>query len=159
LDTPVQLDSGIQLRGSIDLVEEHDNGALRATDHKTGKTKAQTGDVVKKGEILQPVLYALTIEKLFPGRRVQDGRLYYCTAAGDFSKVDMPLNDEARAAATLVATTIGDAIQTGFLPAAPAKDACRYCDFRPVCGPYEEIRTKRKLKERLKPLIELRRQK
>lgn len=158
-DEPVALDAGLQLRGSIDLVEQDDSGALRATDHKTGKPRAQRGDVIKKGEILQPVLYALTIEKLFPGRKVKEGRLYYCTAAGDFSKIDMPLDESARAAAKLVASTIGEAISTGFLPAAPAKDACRYCDYRTVCGPYEEIRTKRKSKDRLKGLIELRRQK
>jgi ATP-dependent helicase/nuclease subunit B len=159
LDAAVVLDAGIQLRGSIDLVEQDDTGALRATDHKTGKPRAQRGDVIKKGEILQPVLYALTIEKLFPGRKVKEGRLYYCTAAGDFSKIDMPLDQSARDAAKLVATTIGEAISTGFLPAAPAKDACRYCDYRSVCGPYEEIRTKRKAKDRLKGLAELRRQK
>lgn len=159
LPEPVALEAGIQLRGSIDLVEQNDAGALRATDHKTGKPRAQRGDVIKKGEILQPVLYALTIEKLFPGRKVESGRLYYCTAAGDFSKIDMPLDESARDAAKLVATTIGEAISTGFLPAAPAKGACRYCDYRSVCGPYEEIRTKRKSKDRLKGLLELRRQK
>ncbi len=158
-DAPVQLDAGIQLRGSIDLVEKDDAGRLRATDYKTGKVRAKKGDVIASGDILQPVLYALTIEKLFPGREVKEGRLYYCTAAGDFTKVDIPLNEDARAAARLVAKTIGEAISTGFLPAAPAKDACRYCDFKTVCGPYEEIRTKRKTKDRLKPLLELRRQK
>jgi ATP-dependent helicase/nuclease subunit B len=158
-DEPVQLDAGIQLRGSIDLVEKDDSGRLRATDHKTGKVRAQRGDVIKKGEVLQPVLYALTIEKLFPNTEVKEGRLYYCTAAGDFTKIDIPLSEEAREAARLVAKTIGEAISTGFLPAAPAKDACRYCDFQSVCGPYEEIRTRRKSGERLKGLIELRRAK
>ena len=158
-DEPVLLDAGIQLRGSIDLVEKDDAGRLRATDYKTGKVRAKKGDVISSGEILQPVLYALTIEKLFPGREVKNGRLYYCTSAGDFTKVEMPLDEDARAAARLVAKTIGEAISTGFLPAAPAKDACRYCDFKSVCGPYEEIRTKRKKKDRLKDLIELRRQK
>jgi CRISPR/Cas system-associated exonuclease Cas4 (RecB family) len=158
-DDPVVLDAGIQLRGSIDLVEKDDNGKLRAVDYKTGKVRAKKGDVIANGEILQPVLYALTIEKLFPGREVKEGRLYYCTATGDFTKVDIPLDQDARAAAQLVAKTIGEAISTGFLPAAPAKDACKYCDFRGVCGPYEEIRTKRKQKDRLKGLIELRRQK
>ena len=156
-DEPVVLDAGIQLRGSIDLVEKDDAGRLRATDHKTGKVRAQRGDVIKKGEVLQPVLYALTIEKLFPGTEVKEGRLYYCTAAGDFTKVDIPLTDDARSAAQLVAKTIGDSIAAGFLPAAPAKDACRYCDFQSVCGPYEEIRTRRKPGDRLKGLIELRR--
>jgi CRISPR/Cas system-associated exonuclease Cas4 (RecB family) len=162
-DEAVLLDCGIQLRGSIDLVEKDDAGRLRATDYKTGKVRAKKGDVIASGEILQPVLYALTIEKLFSTaearREVKEGRLYYCTATGDFTKVDIPLNDEARAAAQLVAKTIGDSISSGFLPAAPAKDACRYCDFKTVCGPYEEIRTKRKAKDRLKGLIELRRQK
>jgi len=158
-DEAVVLDAGIQLRGSIDLVEKDDAGRLRATDHKTGKVRAQRGDVIKKGEVLQPVLYALTIEKLFPKTEVKEGRLYYCTAAGDFAKIDIPLTEEARAAARLVAKTIGEAISTGFLPAAPAKDACRYCDYRSVCGPYEEIRTRRKSGERLKGLIELRRAK
>jgi ATP-dependent helicase/nuclease subunit B len=158
-DDPVALDAGIQLRGSIDLVEKDDAGRLRATDYKTGKVRAKKGDVIASGEILQPVLYALTIEKLFPGTNVKEGRLYYCTAAGDFTKVDIPLDEAARAAARLVAKTIGEAISTGFLPAAPAKDACKYCDFRGVCGPYEEIRTKRKSKDRLKGLIELRKQK
>ncbi len=158
-DEPVVLDAGIQLRGSIDLVEKDDAGRLRATDHKTGKVRAQRGDVIKKGEVLQPVLYALTIEKLFPGAVVKEGRLYYCTAAGDFTKVDIPLTEDARSAAKLVAKTIGDSLSTGFLPAAPAKDACRYCDFQSVCGPYEEIRTRRKPGDRLKGLIELRRAK
>ena len=157
-DDPVVLDAGIQLRGSIVLVEKDDAGRLRAVDYKTGKVRAKKGDVIANGEILQPVLYALTIEKLFPGREVKEGRLYYCTATGDFTKVDIPLDEDARAAAKLVAKTIGESISTGFLPAAPAKDACKYCDFRGVCGPYEEIRTKRKSKDRLKGLIELRRQ-
>jgi len=156
-DDPVVLDAGIQLRGSIDLVEKDDAGRLRATDHKTGKVRAQRGDVIKKGEVLQPVLYALTIEKLFPNAVVKEGRLYYCTAAGDFTKVDIPLTEDARSAARLVAKTIGDSLSNGFLPAAPAKDACRYCDFQSVCGPYEEIRTRRKPGDRLKGLIELRR--
>ncbi len=158
-DDPVALEAGIQLRGSIDLVEKDDAGRLRATDHKTGKVRAQPGDIIKKGEVLQPVLYALTIEKLFPKTEIKEGRLYYCTAAGDFTKVDIPLTEEARTAARLVGKTIGDALFTGFLPAAPAKDACRYCDFRSVCGPYEEIRTRRKSGERLKGLVELRRAK
>ncbi len=35
-------------------------------------------------------------------------------------------------------------------------DACEYCDYRIVCGPYEVERTARKRKERLQPLVQLR---
>lgn len=156
-DAPVALACGIQLRGSIDLIERDDHGRLRATDHKTGKIRAKEGaTVIGGGEVLQPVLYALTIEKLFEGTEIVGGRLYYCTAAGDFTPVDIPLTDEARAAADLVGKVIGASLTSGFLPAAPAKDACKYCDYRSVCGPYEEIRARRKQRDRLRPLLELR---
>ncbi|HEY8078302.1 MAG TPA: PD-(D/E)XK nuclease family protein, partial [Labilithrix sp.] len=160
---PVKLDSGLQLRGSIDLVEKHLDGRLRATDYKTGKVRAKKDEtVIGGGEILQPVMYALALEKLFAGTDVEGGRLYYCTAAGGFEKVPVMLGPDAREAASTVARTIGDALQRGFLPAAPNKDAkggsaCTWCDFRTVCGPYEEVRTKKKPQKPLQALIELRR--
>jgi len=154
---PVVLDCGIQLRGSIDLVETSAVGSLRATDYKTGRVRAQEGaTVVGGGEALQPVLYALALEKLFPEARVELGRLYYCTSAGGFEEVAIPLNAEARAAAAQVAETIGGALLEGFLPAAPAPGACGYCEYRPVCGPYEETRAGKKSGERLVKLRALR---
>ena len=33
----LRLDNGMQLSGSIDLVERHQSGLMRATDHKTGR--------------------------------------------------------------------------------------------------------------------------
>jgi CRISPR/Cas system-associated exonuclease Cas4 (RecB family) len=154
---PVPLDCGINLRGSIDLVEAGGSGALRATDYKTGKVRAKQGaTVIAGGEALQPVLYALALEKLFPDARVEAGRLYYCTTAGGFEEVEIPLDDEARAAAAQVAETIGNALAEGFLPAAPAPGACTYCEYRPVCGPYEETRLGKKSPERLLRLRMLR---
>jgi hypothetical protein len=142
---PVVLDCGITLRGSIDLVEEGPDSSLRATDHKTGKQRQKPGSVVGGGESLQPVFYALALEKLFPGRTVAGGRLSYCTSAGEFKEVLVPLDRFARDAADKVAAALGDALDKGFLPAAPGKDACRYCDYRPVCGPWEEERTRKKI--------------
>jgi ATP-dependent helicase/nuclease subunit B len=141
---PVALDCGISLRGSIDVVEESATGTLRATDHKTGKARRQQGALVSGGEVLQPVFYALAIEKLFPDRQVDSGRLSYCTSAGEFKEVIVPLDADARAAATQVAAAIDHGLTSGFLPAAPGKDACRYCDYRPICGPWEEERFRKK---------------
>jgi CRISPR/Cas system-associated exonuclease Cas4 (RecB family) len=141
---PVALDCGITLRGSIDVVEEDAAGTLRATDHKTGRPRQRPGAVVGGGESLQPVFYALALEQLFPGRRVSGGRLSYCTSAGDFKEVMVALDPRAREAANQVATALGQALSGGFLPAAPAKDACRFCDYRPVCGPWEEERSRKK---------------
>lgn len=164
-DEPVVLDIGLRLRGSIDLVERRQSGSLRATDHKTGKVRAKKEEtIIGGGEILQPVLYAMTLEKLFPDQRVEDGALYYCTSAGNFEKVVVPLDDGARNAARMVAKTVGDALHRGFLPAAPNKEkknysVCEWCDFFRVCGPYEEIRTKKKPQEPLKVLQVLRKTK
>jgi ATP-dependent helicase/nuclease subunit B len=160
-DQPVVLDIGLRLRGSIDLVEKKKSGALRATDHKTGKVRAKKDAVIGGGEILQPVLYALALEKLFPKAVVEAGVLYYCTAAGAFEKVPVLLDDTARRAARTVAKAVGDALHNGFLPAAPALEkkgegACTWCDFKAVCGPYEHIRTKKKPQEGLQILTQLR---
>ena len=53
-------------------------------------------------------------------------------------------------------TIIDRAVETGFLPAAPAERACTWCDFRPVCGPREEERVARKAQDRLADLAALR---
>ncbi|MCC6764525.1 MAG: PD-(D/E)XK nuclease family protein [Deltaproteobacteria bacterium] len=152
---PITVAGPLQLRGSIDLVERHPRGALRVTDHKTGKARAANGVVVGGGEVLQPLLYALACERLLP-EPVEAGRLYYCTAAGGYAQRVVPLDAAGRAAAAAVVDTIDQALRDGFLPAAPVARACAYCDYRPVCGPYEEIRQRRKPAERLRDLARLR---
>jgi RecB family exonuclease len=155
-DEPAALDCGLKLRGSIDLVERSASGALRATDYKTGKVRATRDSIVSGGETLQPVLYALALEKLFPDARVDSGRLYYCTTAGGFESVPIKLDERARQSAAEVAAIIGEAVETAFLPAAPGKGACEYCDYQTVCGPYEELRSSRKRPAELVKLGKLR---
>jgi hypothetical protein len=147
----------LTLRGAIDLVEEREDGALRATDHKTGGTVA-TPRVIAGGRVLQPVLYARALEELYPNHRVLGGRLYYCTSRGRFEERSVPLDDEARAAIALVEGTLAHHIERGFLPAAPAEGECERCDYRPVCGPAEERRVRRKHSASLGKLKTLRKQ-
>jgi len=150
--------SGIRLRGSIDLVEKHaSRDVLRVTDHKTGKAPQNRPQYVGGGAILQPLLYALAAEQLL-GQPVESGNLYFCTQRGDFSQVAIPVIPESRQRLERVLATIGRAIEDGFLPAAPQTGMCRICDYRSVCGPYEETRVKKKQRERLEPLVELRNQ-
>ena len=153
---PVRLDCGIRLRGSIDLVEQASEGRVRATDYKTGKPWVKQDAVIDGGKALQPVLYALALEKLVPGSDVESGRLHYCTARGSFSEVVIPLDTFARAAADRVAKTVGEALSEPFLPAAPEKRGCTYCDYKTVCGNAEEFRVTRKPQIRLAALKQLR---
>ncbi len=152
------LPGGARLRGAIDLLEEHaDGGRLRVTDHKTGKKPSGLRQQVSVGggELLQPVLYGLAAEALLE-QPVEEGRLFYCTRRGGYEVVSVPLDEERRAAAGAVLRIIDDHLAEGFLPAAPKEDACRWCDFRPVCGPLEEQRLRRKKPQRLAELNRLR---
>jgi RecB family exonuclease len=154
---PVDLDCGIQLRGSIDLVERHPSGHLRISDHKTGKASGEEGQIIAGGASLQPALYALVAEKLFRGElKVNCGRLYFCTSAGGFTEVVVPLDRYTRDSVARLAAIIREALEKPFLPAAPAEKQCAWCDYQPVCGPYEELRTRRKAKEPLASLLKLR---
>jgi len=152
----VRIDGRFQLRGAIDLVEEHrDTGVLRVTDHKTGKDRTSDNLVIGGGETLQPVLYSAAVEQI-TGKTVAESRLFFCTSAGGYKVRPVPLVAPARRAGVEALEIIDRAIELPFLAPAPGERACAWCDFRPVCGPHEELRIKRKSKDPLRDLIELR---
>ncbi|MBA3640317.1 MAG: PD-(D/E)XK nuclease family protein, partial [Acidobacteria bacterium] len=153
---PVLVDGRFKLRGSIDLIEQKSGATiLRVTDHKTGKNRTTWKTVIGGGGTLQPVLYSLAVQQAL-GATVTFGRLFYCTAPGGFTDHEIPIN-EANTRTGLEALEIVDrAIELGFLPAAPADGACNWCDFRPVCGPYEQKRVANKAPEKLGDLFALR---
>ncbi len=155
---PAEVLDGALLRGSIDLVEEDAGGRLRVTDHKTGRAVHAGGAlVIGGGKVLQPVLYSLAAEHMLE-RDVVSGRLFYCTQRGGYSTVDVPFDGRSRGAADRLLKAVDGALDDGFLPAAPGKDECRYCDYRRVCGPYEELRVRRKDGTRLHDLQAIRRE-
>jgi ATP-dependent helicase/DNAse subunit B len=152
----VLIDGRFRLRGAVDLVEEHQpTGVLRVTDHKTGRDRTREGLVIGGGETLQPVLYSAAIEQV-TGRTVAETRLFFCTSAGGYKVRPVPLLPESRRAGVEALEIIDRAIELGFLAAAPNDRACTWCDFRPVCGPHEELRVRRKSSDRLADVIALR---
>jgi len=156
---PAALEGGLMLRGSIDLIERAADGMVRVTDHKTGRVRAAADFVIGGGKYLQPVLYALAAERVL-NEPINRGRLYYCTAVGGYEERIVAIDDAARAAERQFAAIVGQALSDGFLPAAPAERECEWCDYRRVCGPYEERRVKDiKPSARLEALIGLRKMK
>ena len=154
---PVMLAGGALVRGSIDLVERHrTRGTLRVVDHKTGKPPEQAPVCIGGGATLQPALYGLAVEELLQGN-TEAGRLFYCTQRGGFTPIDITLNNATRMRFEHTMAAIDSAIESGFLPAAPAKDACDSCDYRAVCGPYEQQRVRHKDADSLEPLLNIRR--
>jgi RecB family exonuclease len=136
---------GWRLQGRMDLVEQAPNGAVRITDYKTGAFPDPPPVLTGGGEVLQPLLYALAAEQLWPGHSVAGGRLFYATLRGGYRSIDIPFTDDARDEAARLLTSIDAAITGEGLRAAPREDACEHCDYLPICGPYEEERTRRKL--------------
>ncbi|MDO8433263.1 MAG: PD-(D/E)XK nuclease family protein [Candidatus Binatus sp.] len=152
---PVAIEGGLTLRGSIDLIERDPDGRIRVTDHKTGKVRADKHFVIGGGKTLQPVFYALAAEHVLH-EPIGVGRLYYCTATGGYQERSVEINDGARKSAREFVAILGDALSRGFLPAAPGDRECDWCDYKRVCGPYEQRRSARKPKPRLDALTRLR---
>ncbi|HEY6344738.1 MAG TPA: PD-(D/E)XK nuclease family protein [Bryobacteraceae bacterium] len=155
----IALAEGVRLRGSIDLIERHvDTGALRVTDHKSGKAPETVPLATGGGRALQPLLYSLAAERIFH-TKVEGGRLFYATQRGGYRAMYIPANERGRGFLAQLLRNIDGSIGSGFLPPYPEKDSCSYCDYRIVCGPYEERRTLREKDardERLQPLFEIR---
>ena len=157
---PALIDGVWKLHGIVDLVEARGRptaeGELRVTDHKTGKNRTRDRMVVGHGEVLQPVLYGLAVEQAL-GRTVSESRLFFSTVAGGYATRSVSLGETERRHGLEVLEIIDRAIETGVLLPAPRRGACTWCDFRVVCGPWEEIRVLRKDKTKLVDLQVLRR--
>lgn len=155
---------GYRLRGAIDLIEtDATTGRVRMTDHKTGKSYWKRLVVVGGGEVLQPMLYALAAEYHLE-EEVSGGRLFYCTRRGGFEAREVELNADNRRTVEQVLDFIDAEIDRGFLPAAPKQlsgfgkksSVCKFCDYQPVCGPYELTRVANKDQDALSRLRWLR---
>jgi ATP-dependent helicase/nuclease subunit B len=160
----VLIEPGLLLSGAIDLVEQYSAPSeagqriLRATDHKTGAVTNKLS-ITRGGAVLQPVLYALALERLFPDAAVRGGRLHFCTSRGRFEVQEVPLTDRVREISGRLIRSISSMLDAGFLPAAPDDGACEHCSYRVICGPYEEERVaaiKAKEAFRLDPLNQIR---
>jgi ATP-dependent helicase/nuclease subunit B len=141
---PAVIDGGYLVHGAIDVVERHvATSQCRVTDIKTGTSFAKPAMVIGGGEVLQPVLYALSYEAVW-NERVADARLSFCTTRGGNSEHVITLDDMARERGKRVLALVDESIEKGFFPATPRPNACENCGYRIVCGPHEERRAARK---------------
>jgi ATP-dependent helicase/nuclease subunit B len=153
---PVTIDGRFILRGAIDLIERKPGTKiLRVTDYKTSKNRSERGAIIGHGQQLQPVIYSLVVEAA-TGCTVESARFSYCTTAGGFTEHNVPVNERSRDMGIEALEIIDRAVELGMLPPAPAEKACAFCDFLPVCGPNQERRARRKSREQIADLLELR---
>lgn len=139
---PVELEldeaGPLRVRGSIDRVDRMRPGVFRVWDYKTGSTSGHDRvDPLGEGR-LQWLVYALALEELlgrdgtsgdvrrsgylFPGDRAHGERMEYA------------VDDRAVARLDDVLARRLDLVAAGLFPHAAEADACRWCDFRRVCG-------------------------
>jgi ATP-dependent helicase/nuclease subunit B len=153
---PVTIDGRFVLRGAIDLIERKPGTKiLRVTDHKTSKNRSERGAIIGHGQQLQPVIYSLAVEAA-TGCTVESARFSYCTTAGGFTEHNVAINERSRDMGIEALEIIDRAVELGMLPPAPAERACSFCDFLPVCGPNQERRARRKSREQIADLVQLR---
>jgi ATP-dependent helicase/nuclease subunit B len=153
----IAIDGSLLLQGRIDLVEQHDSGALRVTDHKTTTRPDKPPLRIGGGESLQPALYAMAASEILQ-RPVQTARLFYSTLRGNYTELPFNIDDETRQSAIDVLHQIDKALRDGELPAAPRKEGCKHCEYLSICGPYEEERVAKKDQRALRNLKALRAQ-
>ena len=136
------LPGGLQLHGSIDVVERLADGAIQITDYKTGRASIETTRqqrILFGGRALQPLLYALAYEAL-SGAPTASGRLYYATIRGTYLETVVDAaSEESRAVFEAFVGGLDRATRNGRFPALPNPGVtyrvCDYCDYLPVCGP------------------------
>ena len=157
---PIRLDGRWLLHGVVDLIEAKagptPEGEFRVTDHKTGRDRTKERTVVGQGEVLQPVLYGLAVERALD-RPVHTSRLFFCTLDGGYTSRPVVLGQSERRQGIEVLEVIDRAIEAGELLPAPRPGACKWCEFIDVCGPWEERRVAWKDEAKLGDLIALRR--
>ena len=59
---------------------------------RTGQNRSHQDQIIEGGKVLQPVLYSLAVEQGL-GKKVDSGRLFYCTTAGGFADHAIPISD------------------------------------------------------------------
>jgi len=142
-DTPypmLEIGSGdrvVKLRGRIDridLLETPSGRFFRVIDYKTGSVPSLAE--VKRGEMLQLLLYAMAVEKLILGNEAAGpaGVGYWGLKKDGYKELTFP--DWQQVKDELEAHVLGvvDRIRDGVFAVDSRKAGCEsYCDFRSIC--------------------------
>jgi RecB family exonuclease len=139
----------VTFRGQIDRIDTSPapDGELVVYDYKTGSANGFKGledDPVLKGTKIQLAIYALAVERAYPGRAVRAD--YWHTAQPAGKELRGFAAEDAGPRALEVLETVAGGVAAGTFPAYPGKenpffnsfDECRYCDFDHLCSPDRE---------------------
>jgi CRISPR/Cas system-associated exonuclease Cas4 (RecB family) len=122
----------LRMRGRVDRLDDLGGGRLRVVDYKTGRARGYHPAVpYDGGRRLQHLLYALAVERLRPGERVESAEYHFPTTRGENRVVGYG-RATLEAGHQILSVLLDMARQGRFLATTDPAD-CRYCDFRDVC--------------------------
>jgi DNA helicase-2/ATP-dependent DNA helicase PcrA len=121
------------MKGYIDRLEQNPEGQYVVIDFKSGaKPSTLTKKAVK--EHIQLNLYCLAVRQRF-GEMPKRASLFYLK---DNKLVDYYPDEESIAAFKEKLSGMIDGVCAEEFPATPSYAACRFCDFKPLCGEQEK---------------------
>jgi|GEM_PF-2862563 len=158
----VELDGlTMPIRGFVDRVDEIEPHKYKIYDYKTGNPrKYESDEVFAGGTQLQLPLYGAAVEQWLrsTGRDVEaqvvESAYMFPTERGMGEEVSRPQNKREELAALLL--MVRQAMEAGLYPPASDEKQCSWCDYQAVCaGHAEHFKEKRKLHEKLNPILEV----
>ena len=129
----------LKIRGSIDRVDETDDGGLLVIDYKAGSSrsyeKLSLEDPTLGGSRLQLVLYDLAARRLRGAADTADshGAYWFVSSKGRFAEIGYPTNAARQQVLEAVGAVV-DGIGAGLFPLHPEEPgwkpwvSCRYCE-------------------------------
>jgi len=142
-DTPYSMleigggDRVVKLRGRIDridLLETESGWSFRVIDYKTGSVPSFAE--VKRGEMLQLLLYAMAVEKLILGEEAARpaGVGYWGLKKEGYKEIALPDWEQLKEELEAHVLGVVDRIRDGVFAVDSRKAGCEsYCDFRSIC--------------------------
>jgi ATP-dependent helicase/nuclease subunit B len=149
---PIVIDLGagrrLRVRGSIDRIDQLDDGAFEVIDYKTGSYYAPAYAGTFAGATrLQHAIYALAAEQALasrhPGARVVRSTYWFPSARG--RQAQKTTDDNTATRTVDVLRDVCDTLAAGAFLQADGTESCKFCDFNRLCGHEPFARAKRKL--------------
>lgn len=151
----ISLESGeLALSGRMDLLDRNEAGEYRVVDFKTVGRRSSIpakGKILDGGASLQLHLYARRLRAragaLPEDARVSGAYVYITEEEGvvEHGRSCEDIEERSADVDALLNYFLASAGEGRFFPT-PSNDACRYCDYKLLCGPDRAERAKRKEK-------------
>ncbi len=127
----------IRFRGFIDRLGRHGDGTFSVLDYKSGRVLELEDGEIGDGQDLQLPLYMLAGAEAL-GMPIETGSAAYEFVSRRNGYVRITLTGRELLAQQgrfqQVMDGIADGVASGDFHAQPSDDACRYCDFKLLCG-------------------------